>query len=181
LWRFEIGGNIEQLNKYIYFAELAKPIQIDRQLFVQTAFISKKIKLGKWHTTNQIIWQKSTNEDIINIPEFVFFHSSYVELQFKKILTLHLGIDLNYTTSYKAMNYNPSVGQFFYENNNTIKTGNYPIGSIFANALIKESVLLFIKFEHVNSGLVQDLYYTTNHYPINNRMFKVGVRWTFPN
>ena len=176
---FNIKGDIVLLQNYIYYGAISKPEQYDKKLFVYSAKISKIFNLGRLHSNSKIIWQRTNNINIINLPEFAIFQSFYVTLNYKNHLTVDLGFDLYYSTEYKALSFNPAVGHFYFENTNL--TGNYPHGSIFINGKVKRNVTMFLKYEHINSNMFIQIYSTVNHYPINNRMFKFGIRWTFTN
>ena len=34
---------------------------------------------------------------------------------------------------------------------------------------------------HINSGMGNKRYFLTPHYPLNERLFRLGVSWTFAN
>jgi hypothetical protein len=181
-WFLEIGFNSQYIRNFVNFETNVVPVQNKKEINVMTGYVSKNFNLGRWHTQNKVYWQKTSAAQSISIPEWALFHSSYLELKYKKALKTDVGFDLYYTSSFKAYNYNPAAGQFYLDANSQILAGDYPHGSVFINALINQGrVLMFIKFEHINSGFLKDIYYSTAHYPINSRMFKLGVRWTFPN
>jgi hypothetical protein len=181
-WTLETGFVTEYIRNFISFGSDVMPTITKDQIQVLTAYISKNLKLGVWHSDNKIYWQKTTNSDVISIPEWSFFHSTYIEMNMKnKILKADIGFDIYYSTAFKAYDYNPAVCQFYLNSNSGTLIGDYPYGSVFINLLISGKVLMFFKFEHINSGFTKDLYFSTDHYPINSRMFKLGVRWTFPN
>ena len=70
----------------------------------------------------------------------------------------------------------PATGQFYLQSQN--KLGNYPFVDFFLNAKIK-SVRVFVKVDHLNSGLMGNNYMITPHYPYNDRMYKIGISWRF--
>jgi len=128
---------------------------------------------------NKVVWQKASNEGIVSLPELALYHASYFELKYKRAMRAHIGFDIYYSRPFKTYSYNPAIGQFYFENLKL--TGDYAFGSAFINVKLKKNVTMFFKMEHVLSGVFKEIYYSVNNYPVNNRIFKFGVRWTFNN
>ena len=61
---------------------------------------------------------------------------------------------------------------------NEKKYGDYPFIDFFINAQIK-TVRVFIKVDHLNSGMMGNYYILTPRYPMNDRALKLGVSWRF--
>ncbi len=102
--------------------------------------------------------------------------------QFENTLLTYLGYEVYFSTKYKALSFDPSGGQFYLENVNAQIIGNYPFVGIFMNLKIKKNVLMSLKFQHVNSGLLNVTYpFQINHYPVYGRLFKFSIKWTFKN
>lgn len=72
----------------------------------------------------------------------------------------------------------PATGVFYVQNE--MKTGNYPLINVFANIKIKRT-RIFVGFDHLNYGLMGYDYFLSPYYPMNIRMFKYGIAWTFYN
>jgi len=70
----------------------------------------------------------------------------------------------------------PATGLFY--NQVEKKLGNYPYLDLFLNLKLKRT-RFFLKLEHVHSGLLNANYFGALHYPMNARMFKFGLSWTF--
>ncbi len=168
----------KQLDKHIYFPT-DSITQYQNSVNIISASLKKDFHFRKFHLINEIIFQKSSIDSVISIPMISVYHSAYFEHAFfKKVLNVRLGYQVYYTSDYFLSGYNPALGQFRQLNNE--KTGNYPIINVFANASLK-SALLFIKFEHVNAGMINDNYYMAYQYPMNSLSFKFGVSWRFFN
>lgn len=175
----DFKANYALLSNYTYFGPVALPMQYENRINIYSLQLAKSINFGKIHFFNKVVWQKSSNETIIDIPEFIVFNSTSIEFNYKSALKIYIGFDINYTTKYQALSFNPAVGNFYFENTET--TGNYPFGSIYINAKIKSNVMIFTKLEHANSGIFIQKYEAVNNYPINKRMFIIGLRWLFNN
>ncbi|MFA5781089.1 MAG: putative porin, partial [Bacteroidales bacterium] len=61
---------------------------------------------------------------------------------------------------------------------NDFKSDNYPFFDFFVNLKIKRA-RIYLKFDHVNSGLMGYNYYMIPHYPMSDRAFKFGISWMF--
>ncbi len=186
---FEIGADYIILDNYINFFDTVtnEPIEVnnpslmqfDKSIVIFSANISKRINIGRFHSLTKFTWQNSSNAELISIPKIIAYNSTYVSLNYKTHLKIDIGFDLYFTSKFRANSFNPALGHFYFEND--AYTGNYPFGSVFLNAKIKKNVLIFLKYEHINSGLLKPYYITVAHYPMNTRMLKIGVNWRFAN
>jgi hypothetical protein len=70
----------------------------------------------------------------------------------------------------------PATGRFYRQD--AEKLGNYPYISPFLNMKLKRTRMFFM-FDHVNSGLMGLDYFMVPSYPMNVRMFRYGLAWTF--
>ena len=177
-FRTELGFGINNTFSYVYFDTLAKPQQIDKALFVFSAWAKEIFRLGHFYFDQQIYFQKSTQEEILSLPTLsVYSHNYYQNHLFKRALELQIGFDLYYDSPFYADRYMPSIMQFY--NQRTYKTGDYPKLDIFVNLHIKRA-LLFVKYEHMNHLLKKNgHYFSAADYPINPAMVKFGLQWDF--
>ena len=151
-------------------------------LFTPPKFTKQLLDINKLNSDTNKIWQYSSNDNIISLPKLAAYQSTYFIWHYKNALLVHIGFDIYYSTSYKAYNYNPAVGQFYFINNTKKLAGNFPYTTLFADLKIKKNVLLFFKFSNMFSLIQNDvLPFYVNHYPIGSMMFKFGVKWTFKN
>ncbi len=167
------------IKNYTFFTKVALPAQLDEWLYIYSAQLRKDFHFGRIHFVNKICWQHSSNNDIINLPALSAYNATSVQLRIKHALTMYAGFDIQYSSTYKAYSFMPGHGMFYFEND--YKTGNYPIISVFINGKIKKNFLFFIKFTHLNSGMLLERYASVKSYPIKGRTFKLGVQWSFTN
>ncbi|MCF6183288.1 MAG: putative porin [Bacteroidales bacterium] len=175
--------NSAYIKNYIYNDISASPVQVDSGIKVFSAYVEKRFNLNRIIFENKVIWQHSSDDNIISLPQLAAYQSTYFIMHYKKALLVHAGYEVYYSTKYKSYSYNPSTGQFYFENNDKKYAGNYPYITVFANLKIKHNVLLFFKLMNVSSAVVKTgiLPYYVNHYPLQTLMFKFGVKWTFRN
>ena len=88
---------------------------------------------------------------------------------------VRLGVDIHYHTGYEGFSQDPVSGEFF--------PANYQVDAyIRAGAFLSIQVKrfhFFLRFSHLNEGLLRPGYYTTPLYPMQERMFTLGFNWTF--
>ncbi|NOZ33855.1 MAG: putative porin [Chlorobi bacterium] len=171
------------IKNYIYNDISASPVQFDSSIQVFSAYAEKRFNLKRFIFENKVIWQHSSDDNIISLPQLAVYQSTYFIMHYQKALLVHAGFEVYYSTKYKSYSYNPSTGQFYFENNDKKFAGNYPYITIFANLKIKHNVLLFFKLMNISSAVIKTdiLPYYVNHYPLQTLMFKFGVKWTFRN
>ena len=173
------------IKNYPYFDSLAVPAQFSSGLSVAAITIRKGLKAWKFHLDTDVLIQKSSNSDILDLPLATVRSAAYFDHLFKfkttnGRLNFQIGADATYNTLYHPYNYMPATGRFF--NQSTVKTGNYPFVNAFVNLRIKRT-RIFMMFDHVNSGMMgtslANNYDMIPNYMMNLRMFRYGIAWTF--
>jgi hypothetical protein len=105
----------------------------------------------------------------------------FIKFRIAKVLNTELGADVRYFTEYYAPDYSPALGQFVQQNSNDrIKIGNYPIASVYANFLLKQT-RFYVKYYHINEGTGKRNYFLAPHYPITPAVLWFGLSWNFYN
>lgn len=169
------------INNYLYFQQEGAvgiaPAQSATAINLFKVSLGKKLKLGKFNLDAFVVYQKTDNPGILRTPEVYTFNSFYLDQTFFKVLKTNVGFDVRYNTSYSNYSYSPAAGQFY--NGSTQKFPTTPIVDVWVKASLRKANL-FIKCDYVNQGLIQKGYYTTNMYPMQDRLlFKFGVMWNF--
>ena len=83
-----------------------------------------------------------------------------------------------YFSKFYSSEYNPLISTFHVQNE--IKIGGYPIIDFFLNAKIRQTRLFFI-FEHINSSLTGNKYFSTPTNPYRDTSFRFGLNWNLFN
>ena len=178
---FMVSANVSLIGNHVYFDTIAMPVQEGTGFMVMGLDIRKDFSLWKFKFRNKLNLQTSGNQDVLPLPLLSFVNSTYFEHHFhfdwtNGHLLLQLGFNLLYNTPYYAYAYMPSSGRFY--NQKEKELGNYPFFDAFLNFKVKRT-RFFLKFEHVNSGLLGSNFFTILHYPMNQRVFRFGFSWTF--
>ncbi len=179
----ELKLNYAIIDNYTGFDEYAMPFQHQGGLSVAAITAKKEFIAWKFHLNMDILAQKSSNTEILDLPLFSTRTAGFFEhlFRFKKTngrLNTQLGIEVFYHTLYNSYAYMPVTGRFY--NQSLVKTGNYPFINAFLNLKLKRT-RIFVMFDHLNSGFLSYNYLLTPSYPLNVRMLRYGLAWTFYN
>lgn len=179
-WGTNLQAGVENIKNYTYFNQKAMPEQNGGNIQVLTAKLEQNFRLGILHLDNEVTWQKSSNETVLPLPQLSLYHNLYILTKLaKKVLTVQLGADVRYFTKYNAPAYAPGVQQFHLQpENDQVEIGGYPIVNVYANLHLKRT-RIFAMMYHVNAGMGSANSFLVPHYPINPRLFKIGVSWNF--
>lgn len=149
---------------------------------VLTATLKQNLHVGILHWDNEITYQKSSNQDVLPLPDLSVYSNIYLKGSLvKNVLKAELGADVRYFSKYYAPDYSSAIGNFVLQNpNDRIEIGNYPIVNAYLNVEWKHT-RFYLAFYHVNSGSGSRKYFLAPHYPINPRILKLGISWNFYN
>jgi hypothetical protein len=179
--RATIKYNYAIIDNYTDFGPDTLPSQFTGGLSVTALFIKKEFSAGKFHLANDVLIQKSSSKTVLDLP-FVtvrsagfFEHNFHFKLTNGSLLT-QIGVEVLYNTPYYGYSYMPATGRF-YRQDKTL-TGAYPYINVFLNVKLKRT-RFFLMFDHVNSGLTDYNYFMVPSNPMNIRVFKYGLAWTF--
>ncbi|MCM1079303.1 MAG: putative porin [Bacteroidales bacterium] len=148
---------------------------------VITAQLCQNLNVGILHFDNVLTFQKSSDDMVLPLPKFNVYSTLYLRFKIAKVLATDFGVDMRYFTKYYAPEYVPQLQSFAIQENTDIRTevGNYPICNVYANFQLKQC-RFFVMMSHVNcSG--KGNYFLTPHNPLNGRVFRFGLNWTFNN
>jgi len=178
---FIIRGDYAIIDNYTWFGPDTVPYQHGGGLSVASVMIQKEFSAWRLHLSNQLLIQKTSNREVLDLPLITLRSAGYFEHNFRFRLTkgsinTRAGVEIFYNTGYFGYNYNPSTGVYF--NQSAVTTGNYPMLTAFFNASLKRT-RIFLALEHFNSGLTGYNYFMVPGYPLNIRTFRYGIAWTF--
>ena len=140
-----------------------------------TLSLAQNFKLGPLNWENVITYQKSTDNDVLPVPDLNIYTNLYLRFKIAQVLKCDFGADGRYFTKYYAPDYSPALGQYAVQTgDNRVQTGNYPLVNIYANFHLKHT-RFFVMMSHVNAGSGNRQYFLTPHYPLNQRVFRFGL------
>ena len=177
----EIKFNYAIIKNYTDFDSTAHPSQYSGGLSVASLTVRKELRAWKFHLASDVIIQKSSNSNVLDLPLVTVRSAGYFEhlFRFKQTggkLNTQLGVDVTYNTLYHPYSYMPATGRFYHQD--LITAGNYPFVNVFLNFKVKRT-RAFVMFDHLNAGFMGYKYDMIPLYPMNIRMLRYGLAWTF--
>ena len=195
-WRTQLKAGVENITNYTYL-DNASVQYTDRQgntaykndmavrqhsgsIQVFSATLKQDFKLGILHLDNEVTYQKTSNSDVLPLPELVLYHNLYLKFALaKKVLKIEMGADIRYFTQYYAPDYAPAIGQFYLQNRETrYKLGAYPMLNGYINLHLKRTRIFVQMYNLLQRGGDKSYFYIP-HYPLNPRILKIGLSWNF--
>jgi hypothetical protein len=183
--RLQLGADYFLISNYLYFSsyyQLAQEAALFNFLRINA---SKTFKINRrWNLYSDIWVQQKTGSVDLNTPLVYTRHRLAFEGNFFKNLNLSTGLEVRYHTPYKADNYSPVIGQFFYQDTATIN--NLPEVSAFLHFRIR-SFKGYLRAENLNTlRYNKELGFTRNNlaapnYPYPGLMIRFGIYWSFVN
>lgn len=172
-----ISGGVENIKNYIYYS-LKDIAQDGGNTQIVSLRLDQDFKAGILHWNNQLVFQTSSNDDVIPLPKFSAYSNLYILVRLAKVLKIQLGVDAHFNTKYYAPGYSPALIQFY--NQKVYKVGNFPMTTAYAN-LHWKNTRFFLMMYNVAQGLGETNYMTLPLYPVNPMIFKFGLSWDFFN
>ena len=182
---FKLTADYFLITNYVYFDGYYQSKQYSTLFNVLHVGAQKKFSIAKhWNLYSQVHLQQTTGNPPLNLPLIFTLNRIAFEGNFFHNLDLSTGLEFRYYSAYKADNYSPLTGQFFFQDVQTIN--NRPDVNLFLNFRIK-SFKGFIRFEGLNALNEQDKFsftkynYTAPHYATRGIWFRYGLWWNFVN
>ena len=192
--RTRLNVSVENVKNYTYIANHSIPApnrsdylnrfnveQEHGNIQVIAASLKQDFKYGILNLNTEVTYQYSSNQDVLPLPALNAYANFFLKFTIAKVLHTEIGADAWYFTSYYAPEYMPALGQFVQQNQNArIKIGNYPLATVYANFLLKQT-RFYVKYYHVNKGLGNSNYFLVPHHPLNPSTLWFGLSWNFYN
>lgn len=178
----KLSGGVENIKNYIYYTR-ASDINANTQIMqdgsnlqVISLRLEQKLNAGILHFDNQIVYQKSSNKEVLPLPDLSLYSNLYILFKVAKVLDVQLGVDAHYNTKYYAPGYDPALLQFYNQSEREI--GNYPMATAYANLHLKKT-RFYVMMYNAAQDLVNTPYLDLNGYAYNPMVFKFGLSWNF--
>ena len=178
-WRIKARVGYALLSGNVYYDSTGFVHQNNSPMSVLSASLNKDFVLGPLHLDNRILFQISSNQDVLPLPTLAANSRLYLQFNVKKnIMQMQLGAEGWYNTKYYSPAWNPAVGAFY--NQKKEKYNNGPVIDAFVNVQWKRACI-FIKVENVGNGWPMDKadYFSAHNYIRTQMAFKIGIYWPF--
>ena len=179
-WRLRAHAGYGLLAGHVFYDTLGVVRQHANAFSVLSAGLGKDFVFGPLHLDNDILFQLSSEPDVMPLPTLALNLRWYLQLNIvdPKVLKLQAGLNVRYTTLWYAPSYNPVAGVFTLQKQE--QYGNCPIFDVFLNLQWKKACI-FLKLENTGNGwpLEKHDYFTAHHYIESPRILKFGISWPF--
>jgi len=175
--------NYNYFTDFYHAAQETSPFNV-LQVTLDKTFIYKRHWIWRLHLTVQ---QKAGSSPV-NIPTLVTFNQLGYEGKLGLTnLNIAFGTEVRYFTGYKADGYAPPIGQFFVQNDETIRQ-KLPDINLYVNFRIR-SFTAYVRAENLNTmqfngaggfGFTNNNFVAPN-YPYPGLHIRVGIFWSFVN
>ena len=174
----EVGAWQGVMTNMIYYGNDSRVAQNPGTVSLTSLYARKDFRFAGFHLDHRALVQISSDEHVLPVPTFSVYLSYYYEFWVvRDVLRVQVGLDGRFNTAYYAPGYNPALSAFY--NQREVKIGNYPYLDAFVSAKWKRMRIL-LKLQHLNQNLFGNgEYFQVARYPLNPRMFKFGISWSF--
>ncbi len=187
--KLRLGGNYYLLTNYAYFNNYYFAQQQTSPFNILQISADKVFAISRhWIWRTKLILQKVAGNSPVNIPLFITHNQFGYEgnLGFRN-LDVAFGLEGRYYTAYKADGYSPVIGQFYTQNDSTIKQ-KAPDISAYLNFRIR-SFSMYVRVENLNTVAFNGNngfgFYNVNlvapSYPYIGLRLRFGIFWAFVN
>ncbi len=163
------------ISNYTYNNAEALPTQLNDELLVVSAYLNKDIATKNWFLRARLQWQQSSSS-ALHLPTLTGYLSVNWKFVLAGVLHNHIGFDVRYSSAFYADAYNPSTGQYHWQDQQ--KIGNYPVTNLHYNFKLKRA-RLFLQMMNATSGLLDGNYWSAPSNPLYRRSLRFGVAWSF--
>jgi Putative porin len=185
--KLKLSGNYFLVTNYSYFKDYYHAQQSSAPFNLLQVTAEKEIQLRKhlkWII--ELTLQQKAGNGPVNVPLLYTRHRIGYEgkLGFKNLL-MATGFEIKYNTAYKADGYSPVLGQFYYQNTNTIRL-KLPVINVYLHFRIR-SFTAYVRVENLNTARDKNGFGFTNNnlaiagYPYPGMQFRLGIFWSFVN
>ncbi|RXK80581.1 putative porin [Filimonas effusa] len=182
--QLKLYGNYYLVTNYTYFDSFLTAKQQSALFNVLHIGAEKRFKLSRfWNWYSEVHLQQKTGSAPVNMPLILTRNRLVFEGNFYKNLFVATGLELRYYLKYKADNYSPFTGQFFYQDQQTIS--NRPDMNLFLHFRIK-SFKGFVRLENVNTLNTDGFSFSKYNFAAPNYATRplwthIGIWWSFVN
>lgn len=174
-WKLEAFAGYAIEGNMLYYDPLATIRQNRGIVNVFSAYLRKDFKIWAFHLDHKVLFQKSSNPDILPLPEWSMNLRYYVQFPVvRNVMEMQIGLNGIFHTSFYAPAYDPDLGQFYTQSDE--KIGGVPYFDAFVNVQWKRACL-FVKLTNCFKDWPSSDYFSAYRYVRPVRGFKFGIFW----
>lgn len=176
-WQLQAFFGYALVNNMIYYDTLSVVRQHPSPISIMSAYLEKNFRLWKFHFDNRVLFQLSSNQEVLPLPSLSLNLRYYLQFDVvKNVMNMQIGVNALFNTEYYAKSYSPDLGVFYNQNNELI--GNTPYFDAFVNVQWKRACI-FVKYTNTFINWPTSDYFSAYHYIKPQQGFKFGIFWPF--
>lgn len=176
--RTRLSGGVESIQNYVFFNKSGMPEQSSKNLQVITLRLKQDLMYRAFGWENEVAYQLSSDTDVLPLPSLSLYSNMYLHFKLAKVLTVQLGANVYYHTSYYAPYYEPATQQFQLQDE--VKVGNFPQLNAYVNFHLKQA-RFYVMAYNLGSKFIDPNYFSLAHYPTDPMVLKLGIAVMFNN
>ena len=179
LWKLDLTAGYTLMKNHIYYDGNSIARQESGAVSVAKVALNKNFRLWGLHFDNRVLFQVSSDKDVIPLPMVAVNARWYWQFNVvKHVMQMQIGADVTYNTKWYAPGYSPALGVFY--NQKVEKYGECPYIDAFVNIQWKRACI-FVKLLNAGMGWPMDSadYFSAHGYIRPQRAVKFGVYWPF--
>lgn len=173
-----IAANWQSLQNYVFFNTAGMPQQDSGTVHLFSLSLNQHLQKGIWNWDNAITYQTTSNANVIPLPELTIYSNMYLHFNAFRVLNLQIGVDCDYYTKYRGVNYEPATMTFRVGDDWNI--GNFPVMNAYITAKLYKT-RFYVLYSHFNKGWFNNDYFSMPLYPINPTRLLFGLSIDFAN
>lgn len=186
-WKMDANVGYSVVAGHIYYGSDCIVRQKEAPLSILSASLRKDFAFWNvLHLDNRILFQMSSDQEALPLPMLALNLRWYAQFVAAKdratrsvpVLTIQIGVDAHFNTSWYSPAWNPNIGVFY--NQTTHKYYNGPFFDAFINMQWKRACI-FIKCENAGQGwpMRKADYFSADGFIVTQRSLKLGILWPF--
>jgi hypothetical protein len=186
-WRLSADVGYALLGNNLYYGTDGIIRQNGQAMSVLAANLRKDLVLGPLHLDHRVLFQVSSNPDVLPLPAAAFNFRYYLEFVVQRnearqnVMVMQVGADAYYNTKWYSPAWNPNLGVFHNQTERLYTNG--PFFDVFVNVQWKRACV-FIKYQNAGGGwpMRKMDYFSADRYIVtSNGMdgLKLGIYWPF--
>ena len=178
-WKLDAGVGYALLANNVYYDTLGVARQNTTPMSILSADLHKELVMGILHLDNRVLFQVSSNPDVIPLPTLAVNLKYFVQFNISDgTLLMQIGANGLYNTEWNSPAWNPAIGVFHNQVENRYHNGPYV--DAFVNMQWKRATI-FVKYENANQGwpMRKNDYFSADRYIMTQRAIKFGIYWPF--
>ena len=181
----QLNGDYYFVTNYLYLNGYRKLQQESAVFNLLRLSGAKTFRLSRFFNLHSTVYvQQKAGGVELNVPLVYTRNMLAYEGRLFRNLNLSSGLEVRYHTPYKADNYSPVLGQFFYQDSLTIS--NRPEIHAYVHMRIR-TFRAYVRLENLNtmsfnSGFgFKEHNFAAPRYPMPGMVFRIGIYWAFVN